>query len=188
MSHPPKLDEIRQVLEEEGLQAGLGVLNARVAHRFTAVYRLDANVLRNIAIVDKLGELVPDHLLAVPLASSFCQFVLRDGFFKRMGNPDARLNGHPFEEAVLSYVGVPLTQDGGDLIGTFCHFDFPAISIADEEFEFMRKVAIALPRYLTKPGTRFGEGSASLLPFLKQQAMERLGPTPPPIPRKPGSQ
>jgi len=169
MTQSTQLEELRAVLRNQGLAGGLAYLNKRVLHRFTAVYQLESGTLRNVAIVDKLGEIVPDNLLAVPIESSFCQFVLRDGFFKRAGNSDPRLAGHPYEEAVQSYVGVPLSREGGDLFGTFCHFDFPALPLSDDEFAFMGQVAKELPRHLGRPGQRSGEGSASLIPHLHQQ-------------------
>ncbi len=105
-------------------------------------------MLKNVAIVDKLGEVVPEHLLAVPLGSSFCQFVLRDGVFNHDGSDDSRLLGHPYKGVVNAYVGLPLMKNGVDLLGTFCHFDFSPMQVTDEEFQFMEKVARELPRYL----------------------------------------
>lgn len=105
-------------------------------------------MLRNVAIVDKLGEVVPEQLLAVPLGSSFCQFVLRDGVFTIDGSYDARLVGHPYKGIVNAYVGLPLMKAGGELLGTFCHFDFEPLQLTDSEFEFMESVALELPQYL----------------------------------------
>lgn len=161
------LSLVRETLRSAGLQTALQILNDRVPHRFTAVYQLNGELMRNIAIVDKAGEVVPEHLLAVPLTSSFCQFVLRDGFFNLHGNQDERLEGHPYQGVVESYVGVPLSRDGNVLIGTFCHFDFPPRTISDEEFAFMQQVAKELPPYVVQPGTLSGTGAASILPHLQ---------------------
>jgi len=161
------LSNIRATLRSTGLQAALQVLNQRVPHRFTAVYQLNGDVMRNVAIVDKAGEIVPDSLLSVPFTSSFCQFVLKDGFFKLDGHGDARLEGHPYKGVVEAYVGVPLSREGGDLIGTFCHFDFPPTGVSDEEFAFMQQVARELPPYVGQAGSLSGTGAASVLPHLK---------------------
>ncbi|RZJ25825.1 MAG: GAF domain-containing protein [Haliea sp.] len=161
------LSHVRETLRHAGLQTTLHFLNDRVPHRFTAVYQLNGDLLRSVAIVDKAGEVVPEHLLAVPLGSSFCQFVLRDGFFNLHGDHDERLEGHPYQGVVESYVGVPLSRDGSVLIGTFCHFDFPPLAISDEEFVFMQQVAKELPAYVVKPGTLSGSGAASILPHLQ---------------------
>ena len=140
------LKEVRDALRVSGLQAGLELLNKRVLHRFTAVYQLDVDTLRNVAIVDKLGEVVPSDLLAVPLTSSFCQFVLRDGVFKLHGNEDARLEGHPYKGVVNSYVGLPLSKGAGDVVGTFCHFDFPAMALS-----VITKMSVELPGIVELP-------------------------------------
>ena len=87
-------------------------------------------------------------LLAVPLTSSFCQFVLRDGcMLIDHSGQDARLNGHPYQGILNSYIGLPLTHSGADLQGTLCHFDFEPIEVPQHEHEFLRKAAL-LPRYL----------------------------------------
>lgn len=149
MSAHPEFEEFQNALLRSGLKAGLMVLNKRVQHRFTAVYKLDGGVMRNVAVVDKLGEVVPEDVLEFPLEHSFCQFVLRDGFFTTQNSAgDARLEGHMYKGVVNSYVGLPLTKTGGDLFGTFCHFDFPAQALADEEFEFLSKAVRVLPAYL----------------------------------------
>ena len=70
---------LRAHLDREGLAGGLRFLNERVPHRFTDVDRLVDGTMHNLGLVDKRGEIAPEALLAVPLTSSFCQFVLRDG-------------------------------------------------------------------------------------------------------------
>ena len=44
----------------------------------------------------------------------------------------------------------PLTQTGDDLRGTLCHFDFDPVDVSQEEFEFLRRAALLLPRYLPR--------------------------------------
>ncbi|MES2052201.1 MAG: hypothetical protein V4455_09595, partial [Pseudomonadota bacterium] len=69
---------LQDLLQKQGLKAGLAFLNDRVPHRFTAIYRLDNMMLRRVELVDKGGSpLEVDGLEAVPLETSFCQFVLR---------------------------------------------------------------------------------------------------------------
>ncbi len=148
---PEQISILRQALDGGGLADGLAYLNSRVEHRFTAVYRLSSDfVMENVAIVDKLGEVVPDALMAVPLGDSFCQFVLKDGFFKLTDaeTQAGRLDGHAYKGIVQSYVGLPLTKNSGDLFGTLCHFDFPARPIGTSEFEYLVEAARLLPAYL----------------------------------------
>lgn len=144
------LKELEAVLRHNGLGAGLMVLNKRVAHRFTAVFKIEGALMRNIAIVDKLQEVVPDSFKEIPFEDSFCQFVLRDGsFITQNSQGDTRLDGHVYKGVLNSYVGLPLVTNSGDLFGTLCHFDFPAVDLPDEEFQFLNEVVKVLPHYVS---------------------------------------
>ncbi len=83
------------LLEIQGAEAAIHHLNAGVAHRFTAVYRLDGGMLRNVLLCDKLGEICPEFLAEVPLATSFCQFVLGDGVFQTTNSASDPPPGRP---------------------------------------------------------------------------------------------
>ncbi len=141
---------LENILKKDGLKAGLAWLNSRVPHRFTAVYMLDKLVLRSREVVDKEGEsATPPVLMEVPLDTSFCQYVLRDGQFATAeSGTDKRLDGHPYQGVMGSYVGLPLQGRGEELMGTLCHFDFENRELSDEEFAFLQRVARLLPRYL----------------------------------------
>ena len=142
------LSRFETLLSTEGLHAALKFLNQRVPHRFTAVYRLDDLVLRVVDMVDKDG-LNDMQLESVPLGDSFCQFALRDGSFLTAGSGgDSRLDGHPYQGVVESYVGLPLARADGELFGTFCHFDLAGRPVNDEEYTFLTQVVGVLPRYL----------------------------------------
>ncbi|HEY8355951.1 MAG TPA: hypothetical protein VIL30_00715, partial [Ramlibacter sp.] len=129
------LGEIEHELARRGLLGALQVLNARVPHRFTGVYRLDGPLLRNVALADKHLHLEPVDLRVVPFKDSFCQFALRDGLFLtcESGN-DERLVGHPYSGVVGCYVGVPIARADGAMAGTLCHFDLSSHPIEDDEF------------------------------------------------------
>jgi len=148
------LDQYESILQRDG-PAGLQFLNARVSHRYTAVYRLHGGVLNNLHVFDKRGEVVPEFLAAVPLEDSFCQFVLKDGVFRTVGTAqDRRLDGHRYQGAIGSYHGLPLLDNAGELSGTLCHFDEESHPIADDEFELFRRAAKLLPKYLYKAALR----------------------------------
>lgn len=137
-----------QILEAEG-PAGLAYLNARVEHRFTGVYQLVNGEMHNVYLYDKLGEIIPEFLKAVPLEDSFCQFVLRDGLFCTSNTAlDARLNGHKYQGVLGAYYGVPLLNNAGELYGTLCHFEEANQELPDAEFAFFQKAAQVLPKYL----------------------------------------
>ena len=138
----------KQVLETQG-PAGLAYLNGRVKHRFTAIYQLAHGTLRNTYMHDKQGQVVPDDFKVVPLNDSFCQFVLRDGFFTTHNSAqDERLNGLKFQGVLGAYYGVPLLNNQGTLYGTLCHFDLPNHYLDDLEFAVLRESARLLPAYL----------------------------------------
>jgi GAF domain-containing protein len=142
--------ELENILKKDGLKAGLAWLNSRVPHRFTAVYRLDKLVLKSMEVFDKDGaSATPPVLAEVPLETSFCQYVLRDGHFATAESAtDKRLDGHPYQGVMGSYVGLPLQGSGDSLMGTFCHFDFENHELSDNEFAFLQRVARLLPRYV----------------------------------------
>jgi len=136
-------------LTGQGAASALAYLNAGVPHRYSALYRVGDGILRNLLLHDKLGEMRPEFLAAVPFESSFCQFVLRDGSFRTDDSgTDARLDGHPYQGVMVSYHGVPLIGNSGELIGTLCHFDVAQHGISDEEFALLQRAGCAFPPYL----------------------------------------
>lgn len=139
-----------EVCAEEGLSAALAVLNDAVPHRYTAVYRLRDGRMVNVALADKHGDPVPEFLAEVPIASSFCQYVLRDGsFLTGDSSKDRRLNGHPYQGVMTSYSGVPIFDLEGHAIGTACHFDVIAHEIDEEKVAHLRAAARILSNYLS---------------------------------------
>lgn len=142
------LEGIELELAQGGLASALKVLNDRVPHRFTAVYRLEGPLLRNIATVDKHLHLDPLDLRTVPLKDSFCQFVLRDGLFVTSSSgDDTRLAGHPYQGVMKSYVGVPIRRADA-MVGSLCHFDLDDHEIADDEYLLLEQVARLLPSFV----------------------------------------
>jgi GAF domain-containing protein len=143
------LREVSRGLAQQGLAGALGVLNRRVPHRFTAVYRVQGQSLLNVATADKHLHLDPLDLKVVPLKDSFCQFVLRDGLFlTHDSGSDPRLGGHPYKGVVGSYVGVPILGANGKLTGTLCHFDLDRHPLPDDEFLLLDHAARLMPAFL----------------------------------------
>lgn len=146
------LEDLRSALSEGGPGALLEYLNAGVAHRYTAVYRFDGDLLRNVLLCDKLDQIRPDFLLAVPFKHSFCQFVLRDQAFRTEDSrQDRRLDGNPYQGVVISYHSVPLTVDErGSLWGTLSHFDMHSLALPDDEFALLQGAASLLGPHLNQ--------------------------------------
>ena len=150
MSNSPRhIDGFTAALATDGAPAALAFLNAGVPHRYSALYRLNGDRLTNLLLHDKAGELRPDFLAEVPMGTSFCQFVIRDGVFSTTDSgTDRRLDGHPYQGVMVSYHGVPIIA-GGEIWGTLCHFDLAALPLADAEFELLRQAAAVSPGFQT---------------------------------------
>ena len=138
------------LLASEGPHTALRYLNSGVPHRYTAVYRFEAELLRNVLLYDKRGQIRPEYLVAVPFKESFCQFVLRDQEFRTDDSArDERLVGHPYRGVVVSYHSVPVVRDdNGSLWGTMSHFDMSRHPLADSEFELLQQAAKVLSRHI----------------------------------------
>lgn len=144
-----------EVCTGDGLPAALAVLNEGVPHRYTAVYRLVGERMLNVALADKQNEPRPDFLAEVPITSSFCQYVLRDGSFLTGDSAhDRRLTGHPYQGVMRAYCGIPIFDLGGHALGTACHFDVVPHEIAEEKVAQLRAAARILSNYLSPHSSR----------------------------------
>ena len=144
-----KLDQLRAILRESGIDEGLKFLNELTDHRYTAVYRLHDSVLKNRALYDKAGEVKPEYLAEVPLDVSFCQFVLRDGKFLTSDSArDERLDGHPYKGVMMAYHGVPVSDQRGQLVGTLCHFDLVERNLSDDNYQLLQQAGVVLRDFL----------------------------------------
>lgn len=146
MTLPRHISQFTQVLMTAGIQSALRYLNAGVPHRFSAIYRRAAGHYENLYLHDKQGEIVPEFLAVVPVEVSFCQFVLKDTpFVTADSTTDPRLDGHRYQGVVVSYHGVPILGDDGEVWGTVCHFDTEAHPLPDAEFALLQAAARSLP-------------------------------------------
>lgn len=148
----PELAALMDVAQREGVRALLVRLNERVPHRYTAIYRLNGEMLQCVHLIDKTGAVQPGFLAEVSLQDSFCQFVFRDGIFQTENSAfDHRLDGHPYQGVVVSYHAIPLVVEGHELFGTLCHLDTVPCALPDPELDLLQRVAAALPAFLERP-------------------------------------
>ena len=148
---PFQLEKFQSELKRNGLASALGLLNQPVNHRYTGVYQLRDGNLCNVELYDKEGEVKPEFLMEVPLHDSFCQFVLRDGVFRTSDTgKDDRLDGHKYQGVLLSYHGVPVLDNQGELFGTLCHFDALQRDLSDEDFELLQHAARLIAPYVAR--------------------------------------
>jgi GAF domain-containing protein len=128
-----ELCSIEGALRTQGLHAALRLLNDRVPHRFTGVYRFDGATLRNVALFDRWTPNLEQGADA-PMSETFCALVQKtDGPLEVTdGRKDERF---PWMQsnAVASYCGAPIRDSAGRAIGTLCHFDLePCQATASE--------------------------------------------------------
>ena len=148
------IDLFSRMLASGGPEAALQYLNSGVPHRYTAVYRFDGQLLRNVVLHDKRGQLRPDYLIAIPFEQSFCQFVRRGQAFRTDDSAtDERLVGHPYRGVVVSYHSVPIANERGAIWGTMSHFDMASRALLEPEFELLELAAKAFGRHIPRMTT-----------------------------------
>ena len=131
------LAKLQAALGSGGIDAALKFLNARTAFRYTAIYRFEGTMMRNVYLYDRQGE-DTSSFAVVPLGDSFCQFVMaQDGFSTGNSAKDQRLVGHAYRGVLNAYFGLPLSRQPGTIYGTFCHFDLDPCVIPDSEIPFL---------------------------------------------------
>ena len=141
------LSQLQDVLDNQGLNAALMFLNARVPHRYTAVYRLSDAYLRRLGFIDKEGG--PGLEFAeVPFKDSFCEVAVKEPplVVTDMAT-DARLQAHSNPRQLMSYVGLPLSVGPGALYGTLCHYDTSPHPLSDAELSFLEQASELLLRF-----------------------------------------
>ncbi len=129
---PVLIDDFRRIVAAQGLWHAMRWLNGRVPYRYTAIFRFDGDMLRNICLVDK-----QDPTIATcedqPITESYCVYIHRSGkdFSVEDAPKDSRVADHPKRRSFACYYGVPLLGSSGRLLGTVCHFDIFPTRITD---------------------------------------------------------
>lgn len=132
---------VEQMLAEDRVHAALELLNSTTDHRFTGVYRIDDDVLRNVAIFDSTNPDLPVGDDA-PLLDTYCSITAESGapFCTSDTADDERVEGHPARQTTRSYCGVPLRLEDGEPFGTLCHFDAVPRSAKEEDIRLLARV------------------------------------------------
>ena len=121
------------ILRAEGLFAAMRWLNDRVPYRYSAIFRFDGEMLRNICLIDKNNPNIsncPDQAIT----ESYCMYIRRSGqaFAVEEALQDKRVEGHPKRRSVQCYYGIPLYGAKGRVLGTVCHFDNLPVRVTEE--------------------------------------------------------
>lgn len=136
-------DELRRIVQDQGIRAGLIYLNRLTTHRFSALYRFDGNMLKNLFFHDKENP-AQESAPEIPVLASYCVFVRDSGRQFSVENSiiDERVADHPKKLEIKSYCGVPLLDRFGRMLGTMCHFDVePNRATSPEDIELMEEMA-----------------------------------------------
>jgi hypothetical protein len=121
------LKRLQSQLDSGGIMAALRSLNGRVAHRFSAVYRLEGHAHRAVFAYDKLGHALDPRFRAIPVHESFCQYITASKPFSVTNSAtDRLLSAHKYRGVLASYYGVLLSKGEGEPVGSLCHFDLDA--------------------------------------------------------------
>ena len=133
---------IAGLLSDGRLHDALRLLNGRVEHRFTGIYRFDAPTLRNIALFDAANPEIEVGAPA-PLRETYCSVVGEKNTAFQTGDAasDPQLAGHPARDSTLAYCGAPLRSADGKVFGTLCHFDVVPRAIPHDEVPVLETVA-----------------------------------------------
>ena len=140
---------VEQLLEGERTHEALKLLNATTEHRFTGVYQVDDEVLRNVALFDRTNPDLPVGKDA-PLLETYCAITAAKGapFCTTDAASDQRVEGHPARDATRSYCGVPLRLEDGEPFGTLCHFDAVPRPADEDDIRLLARVAPLFARHL----------------------------------------
>lgn len=140
----------QSVLKAEGLTGALRYLNALTPYRFTGLFALEGDSLRNIALVDRVEPAAPTWA-PFHKSKSYCSLVIASNspFETRDAMADDRVTDHAARTSVRSYCGVPLMNPEGRAMGTLCHLDYaPQAADAAVDLEFMLELPQLLTPYL----------------------------------------
>lgn len=139
--NPFCLSRLREVLEKDGIAAGLQLLNARVPHRFTGVYRLDGDVLHKAWLVDKRGSAGLPHFDEVPPERSVAQLALKNGEFETSDAAnDPRLDHYRHLCMAGSCFALRLMDHNQQVWGMLLHFDMINRQLDPDEAVLLRQV------------------------------------------------
>ncbi|HEX4355435.1 MAG TPA: GAF domain-containing protein, partial [Polyangiales bacterium] len=125
----------------------LELLNSTASFRFTSILRFDADEqLTSMWTFDREDRLSDSFPLDATTPSSYCSLVARSGtpFSMTDASSDPRVADHPARHTVLSYCGVPLSDQNGAFFGTLCHYDLSPRFFAERTVQVLEQAAEVL--------------------------------------------
>lgn len=141
-------------LTRDGVHAALGFANGRTRYRFTAVYRFEPPILRNLYGYDRENPSIRLSGSIHLLDATYCSVVRATEAPFATGDAlaDDRLVDHPARATIMSYVGVPIRSGSGQIAAVLCHHDTrPRLSPVGE-VRVLEQIAPVLGRWLADRG------------------------------------
>ncbi|QIX62837.1 GAF domain-containing protein [Hymenobacter sp. BT18] len=143
-----EIESFTSVLRQNGVHAALEFLNRRTPHRYTGIYRFDADVLRNEALFDRYQP-TPQQAGPVPMAVTYCSLVgqRQQPLEIQDASTDADIQGL-IDTPVVSYCGVLIRDAEGQPYGTLCHYDMQRCQERTTDLPLLEAAAAQLYRYI----------------------------------------
>lgn len=143
---------VEALLANANVREALGCLNARTRFRFTGVYAVEGEALRNVELYDRENPTLTVGGGVCPIGESYCAFIAATGCAFATGDSraDDRLRAHAKRDSVLSYAGVPIRLASGCVVGTLCHYDGRPRFVASDELGLLEKIAPAFAASLNQ--------------------------------------
>jgi GAF domain-containing protein len=132
MNHSALAQQFQARIDSDGLRGAMQWLNHQVPYRFSAIFRFDGDMLRNVCFVDKQNpELI--SCTDQPITDSYCIYIYRTSEEFRLEDSmrDPRVAEHPKRQGYQCYYGIPLFDRDNRMLGTVCHFDQGPILVTE---------------------------------------------------------
>jgi GAF domain-containing protein len=132
MNRSALTQQFQATIDAQGLRGAMQWLNQQVPYRFTAIFRFDGDMLRNVCFVDKQNpELI--SCTDQPITDSYCIYIYRthEEFSVEASLTDLRVADHPKRQGYQCYYGIPLFDHDNRMLGTVCHFDEQPILVTE---------------------------------------------------------
>ena len=144
---------VAAALAAGGVRAALATLNALTPFRYSAMYRFDDTLLRNLHFYDRLDPNA-DPGDDLPITATYCVYVQQTGrpFVLADALEDIRADGHPKQQVIRAYCGVGLADAAGRTIGSLCHFDHDPVPDAEAVVALTETLAPLLTARAVGPG------------------------------------
>lgn len=134
-----------ELMERKNLHAAVTYLNSRTPHRFSAVYKFEGEVLKNICLVDKFDPSIKESENRL-ISNSYCSLLTSLMSIDMISNiPE---ENRKLASQVEAYGGVLIMDEFGNPYGSLCHYDLKRCEVNTNDIPLLKKVAPLVYKYL----------------------------------------